>query len=68
MSRSKYIYVLQCIEDGRILAVRTVKRDLVGYLKQCGLSRSVLENACQFIRFPDARGTPFFYDWKDIPS
>jgi len=70
MARSDYIYVLQCIEDGKIMAARTVKGELVGYLKQCGWSRSLLEKNCHFIRFSDGavpRAEPFYYDWKDIP-
>ena len=70
MARSDYIYVLQC-KDGTIMAVRTIKGELVSYTHTCGWSRSLLEEHCHFIRFSDGacpRREPFYYDWEDIPE
>jgi hypothetical protein len=67
MARSEYIYVLQQIEDGAILATCTVKRELVAILNRGDMTRETIEKTCRFIRFPDGRGSPFLYDWKNIP-
>jgi hypothetical protein len=69
MARSDYIYILQN-NDGTIMAARTVKHELVGWIKhKCGWSRSLLEKNCHFIRFSDGcpSSEPFYYEWGDIP-
>jgi len=68
MARSEYIYVLQVIADGTILAACTVKRELVYYTHTCGWSRSLLEKNCQVLRLPDGGGQAFVYDWSEIPE
>jgi hypothetical protein len=70
MARSDYIYILQCIEGGEILAAKTVKSEMVVYINHCGTCRAIIEDACRLIRFSDGGAPPsepFFYDWKDIP-
>jgi hypothetical protein len=69
MARSEYIYILQVIEDGTILAARTVKRELVGYIHNCGWGRELMEKACQVLRLPDRNHTEaYVYDWSEIPE
>ncbi len=44
MGRSEYIYVLQRIGDGAILAACTVKRELVVVVNDCDRTRETIEN------------------------
>ena len=68
MARSDYIYVLQNL-DGTIMAARTVKRELIGFIHhRCGWSRSLLEKYCQVLRLPDGGGQAFVCDWSEIPE